>query len=56
MRVITNAVHWARPRVGIADKCPNVKLLEELNSSGAQFDKAEVVACSLGCQHAADHA
>jgi len=31
IRVIRNAVRWAKPRVKIRDKCPNVKPLEKLS-------------------------
>ena len=31
-RVITNAIRWAKPRVRIADHCPNVKPLEKITA------------------------
>jgi len=31
IRVLRNAVRWAKPRVKIRDKCPNVKPLEKLS-------------------------
>ena len=41
-KVITNAVRWARPRVRIADKCPNVPPLEHIAPS-KDFGKAGIV-------------
>jgi len=32
VKVLTNAVRWARPRVNIPDNCPNVKPLERIHS------------------------
>lgn len=43
-RVITNAVHWAEPRVNIADECPNVKVsLSPIKPKEVHFAKAGVV-------------
>ncbi len=42
MRVITNAVRWAAPRVMIEDKCPNVEPLEEIPPKDVDFGKAGV--------------
>jgi len=43
MRVITNAVRWAAPRVNIAQICPNVKPLEKISPKGAKFARAGVL-------------
>jgi len=42
-KVLVNAVRWARPRVNIADKCPNVEPLEELPPPPDEFGRAGVV-------------
>ena len=42
-RVLVNAVRWARPRVNIADKCPNADPLEELPPPSDEFGRAGVV-------------
>ena len=42
-KVIANAVRWARARVQIADKCPNVEALEEITPKEVDFGKAGVV-------------
>jgi len=38
LKVITNAVRWARPTVRIADKCPNTKPLETIHSTDPAKD------------------
>jgi trehalose utilization protein len=38
LKVITNAVRWARPTVRIADKCPNSKPLETIHSTDPAKD------------------
>lgn len=44
-RVISNAVHWARPTVRIADVCPNVQPLEPLApDAGAEAREARAQA------------
>ncbi len=47
-KVLTNAVRWARPRMRLADACPNVKPLETLSPKGAAFGKAGVLQDSDG--------
>jgi trehalose utilization protein len=43
-QVITNAVHWAVPRVNIADACPNVPVsLNPITKKDVHFAKAGVV-------------
>ena len=42
-QVIVNSVRWARARVNIADKCPNTKPLEKINTVAPEFGKAGVV-------------
>jgi len=42
--VITNAVHWAEPRVNIADVCPNVPVsLSPIQKKDLHFEKAGVI-------------
>ena len=42
-KVIANAVRWARPRVQIADDCPNTEPLETLTPKEIDFGSAGVV-------------
>jgi len=42
-KVIANAVRWARPRVSIADQCPNVPALEKIEPASKKFGKAGIV-------------
>lgn len=42
-RVIANAVRWAKPRVNIADNCPNAKPLENLSEKNIDFGKAGIL-------------
>jgi len=43
MKVITNAVRWAKPRVMIKDDCPNVDPLEQLSEKDVDFGSAGVL-------------
>jgi len=43
IKVITNAVRWARPRVTIPDTCPNAQPLEPIVDKGAEFGKAGIL-------------
>ena len=43
MRVITNAVRWAKPRVQITDNCPNTQPLETISEKDVDFGNAGVV-------------
>jgi len=43
LRVITNAVRWAAPRVNIAQICPNVKPLEKIAAKDVSFARAGVL-------------
>jgi len=42
IKVITNAVRWAKPRCFIADTAPNVKPLEPIKPKGKDFGKAGI--------------
>ena len=42
-RVLTNAVHWAAPRVQIADRCPMSAPLEPLTRKSVSFTKVGVL-------------
>ena len=42
-RVLCNAVHWAAPRVQIADRCPMSPPLEPLARKALQFQKVGIV-------------
>ena len=43
MKVLTNAVRWANPRVMIKDDCPNVEPLEEISEKDVDFGSAGVL-------------
>jgi trehalose utilization protein len=43
IKVITNAVRWAKPRVMIKDDCPNVEPLEEISEKDIDFGSAGVL-------------
>ena len=43
IRVLVNASRWARPRVIMADKCPNTKPLEAIKDRSAEFGKAGIL-------------
>ncbi len=43
LRVIANAVRWARPRIMVKDNCPNSKELEPLPPPPKDFGKAGVL-------------
>ena len=43
IRVLSNAVKWARPRVNIEDKAPNVEPIEEIPPRDVDFGKAGIV-------------
>ncbi len=43
MKVITNAVRWAKPRVNIKDNCPNVEPLEQLSEKNVDFGTAGIL-------------
>ncbi len=43
IKVITNAVRWANPRVMIKDDCPNVEPLEEISEKDVDFGSAGVL-------------
>jgi len=43
IKVITNAVRWAKPRVMIKDDCPNVEPLEEISEKDVDFGSAGVL-------------
>ncbi len=38
-KVLVNAVRWARPRIIMADKCPNPDPLEKLSKKNVEFGK-----------------
>ena len=43
IKVITNAVRWAKPRIMIKDNCPNVEPLEKLSEKNIDFGTAGVL-------------
>ena len=43
MKVIKNAVKWAKPRIMIKDNCPNVEPLEQLSEKNVDFGTAGIL-------------
>ena len=44
MRVLTNAARWAKPRVNMTDKCPNIpNPLEPISKKDVDFGKAGII-------------
>ncbi len=43
IKVITNAVRWAKPRVMIQDDCPNVEPLEKISEKDVDFGSAGIL-------------
>lgn len=43
LKVITNAVRWAAPRIYLEDKCPNTQPLEDVKEKDTDFGKAGIL-------------